>query len=542
MPSPGAISTLSRASTLDEFERGTFDLAIVGGGITGAGIAREASLRGLRVAVLEAEDFASGTSSRSSKLIHGGLRYLALGDVALVRETALERKEIFRLAPHLAERRWMVVPSRSRAGLMKLRLGVTTYEKLGAVEDADVHMNWSRDDMAEHEPLLNSETYPYACTYREYLTDDARLVLANLRGATMQGATALNHLRVNKILQEQGVASGVEAVCSESQRRITVKARNVINAAGPWIEAIRTMENAHAVKLLQLSKGVHIVFDAERLPIKNMIVVSAQDGRTIFVIRRGPVVYVGTTDTAYDEGYDVWPSITSSDVEYLLEPLPRLLDIEPLKSENVLAAWAGLRPLIAQPGKKTTEISRKDEILVGDGQVVTIAGGKLTGYRPMARRTLEEIAKLRNENFGARPDEDPLPGGDFDGDLDALAARLAQESGLGAETAIRLCRLYGTEARDVLSYGANPIAEASTIVSGEVEWAVREEGAATAEDVIYRRMRATIYDPQVRDAAIRPVALKMGELLSWDAARIDREIEGVRSRIDSELAFAGVNS
>lgn len=167
MPAPGNLDSLDRTTTLDRLERESFDCAVIGGGITGAGIAREATQRGLSVALLEARDFASGTSSRSSKLIHGGLRYLAMGDVALVRSTALERKVIHRLAPHLAEPRWMVVPTRSRAGLMKLRAAVTTYEKLGAVADADLHRNWSGEELAENEPLLQPERFAHACAYRE---------------------------------------------------------------------------------------------------------------------------------------------------------------------------------------------------------------------------------------------------------------------------------------------------------------------------------------------------------------------------------------
>ncbi len=179
----GAISAAARSETIDRLERERFDCVIIGGGIAGAGVAREASLRGLSVAVVEAEDFASGTSSRSSKLIHGGLRYLAMGDIGLVRTTALERKQIFRLAPHLATPRWMVVPARSYAGLMTVRAGVTTYEKLGAVEREDLHRNWDEEDLEREEPLLDRSVYTRACAYREYLTDDAHLVLANLRSA-----------------------------------------------------------------------------------------------------------------------------------------------------------------------------------------------------------------------------------------------------------------------------------------------------------------------------------------------------------------------
>jgi len=204
----GDLSTPARFAVLDRLEHERFDCVVIGGGISGAGVAREASLRGLSVALLEAEDFASGTSSRSSKLIHGGLRYLAMGDVSLVRTTALERKQIFRIAPHLAEPRWMVVPVRSYAGLLKFRAAITAYEKLGAVESADLHRNWGVNEIEREEPALDASVYKHACAYREYLTDDAHLVLANLRSAAGLGAAVLNHARVDAIVQEASRAAG----------------------------------------------------------------------------------------------------------------------------------------------------------------------------------------------------------------------------------------------------------------------------------------------------------------------------------------------
>jgi len=221
-----ALATPERDSVLDRLERERFDCVVIGGGISGAGVAREAALRGLSVALLEAEDFASGTSSRSSKLIHGGLRYLAMGDVGLVRRMARERKQIFRLAPHLAERRWLVLPTRSYAGLLKLRTGVTAYEKLGGVEAEDRHRRWSADDLAREEPVIDRTLYKHACVYREYLTDDAHLVLANLRAAAGDGAALLNHAPVDSIVREAGVATGVEAACRFTGRRVRVRARS----------------------------------------------------------------------------------------------------------------------------------------------------------------------------------------------------------------------------------------------------------------------------------------------------------------------------
>ena len=540
MPATSAISGADRSSTLDRLERERFDCAVIGGGITGVGIAREATLRGLSVALLEAEDFASGTSSRSSKLIHGGLRYLAMGDISLVRETALERKEIHRLAPHLAEPRWVVVPTRSRAGLLKMRAGITTYEKLGAVEGADLHRNWSRRELETEEPILDRSRFAHACVYREYLTEDARLVLANLRCAVAHGAAVLNHARVDAISGEKGSADGVEAECALSARRVRVRARCVINAAGPWVDRVHRLEDPQAPARLHLSKGIHVVLPAERLPVRNIVILGAADRRSIFLIRRGDAVFIGTTDTSYEHGCETWPLIERGDVEYLLAPIARDFGVEAVRPEEVVAAWSGLRPLIAEPGKKAHEISRRDEIWIGAKRVVSVAGGKLTGYRPMTRTAVEKAAEVCELRLAAPPArEAPLPGGDFDGDLEALSGRLQRETGMDPATAARMVGLYGTEAGEVVGRGSDPLVPGASVVSGEVSWAMEIEGAARLEDVLYRRTRAALYEPSVREALAEPIADQMAERLGWGSARREREIAATRERLTRELDFLG---
>ena len=535
-----ALSTFERESLLDRLERERYDCVVIGGGISGAGVALAAAQRGLCVALLETEDFASGTSSRSSKLIHGGLRYLAMGDIGLVRRTALERKAIHRLAPHLAVPRWMVVPSRSRAGNLKMRAAITTYEKLGAVERADRHRSWSADEVGRLEPTLDRTVYRHVCAYREYLTDDAHLVLANLRAAAGLGATALNHAGVETILTEAGRAVGVEAACRITGRRVRVRARCVVNAAGPWVEAVRRLEDEQAPPLLHLSKGVHIVIPAERLPVNNMIICNTQDRRSIFVIRRGACVYVGTTDTTYAPGEEIWPEITRADVDYLLEPVGRYFAVDRVRPDEVVGAWAGLRPQIAEPGKPPQEISRREEILVGAAGVVTMAGGKLTGYRPMAVETLEKAAQVCDLRLApAAAEEPPLPGGDFEGDLDSLATALERETGVTRDCAARLVRLYGSESSEVARGGCEPLLAGAPVLASEVDWAVRMEGAATVEDVLYRRLRTPWYVPEARDAGVAPIAERMAGLLGWDEARERSEVARARALLAAELDFRG---
>lgn len=532
-----ALSTLERSAALSRLDAGVFDCAVVGGGITGAGIAREAALRGLSVALLEADDFAAGTSSRSSKLIHGGLRYLSQGDVAVVRETALERRRVRALAPHLAEPCWMLVPARSWAGLLKFRAGLATYEALGQVDGADRHFNWGADELARGEPLLRRDRTPFACLYREYLTEDARLVLANLRDAKRRGAVILNYARVTSFVVEGGRATGIVARSAFGEGEVTVRARSIVNAAGPWVEAVRRLEDPSAPSLLHLSKGVHVVLPASRLPVRNVAILGAADKRSIFVVPRGDVVYVGTTDTSYGPRADLWPAITRDDVAYLLEPLSRVFDVEPIRSDDCVAAWSGLRPLIAEPGKRPTEISRRDEIWVGPAGVVSIAGGKLTGYRKMASQTVDRIAREIGASLRPAGADEPLPGGDFDGDLDALATGLARRHALSPLAASRLVRLYGSEADSVASLGAAPIVPDGRVVDGEIAWSVSQEGAATVMDVIHRRTRAAIYEPVERAGLVAPVAARMATLLGWDPARIRKEIESTMASLSSDLSF-----
>ena len=531
------ISVTERERAAEALAAERFDLAIVGGGITGAGLAREAALRGLSVVLFEAQDFASGTSSRSSKLIHGGLRYLALGDVALGRESALERKVIFRLAPHLAERRWMVLPVRSRAALLKFRAAITTYEKLGAVERDDLHQNWNAEDLEREEPALDRTEWRFACAYREYLTDDARLVLANLRAAAGLGARALNWAEVTGIAVENGRASGVTARCKLTGREIRVKAACVVNAAGAWVEALRRLEDPAAPSLLHLSKGVHVGIPAARLPVRNLLLLATEDRRGVFALRRDEIVFIGTTDTTYTRGADLWPRVSRADVEYLLAPLQHYFAEGKLEPADVRTAWAGLRPLVAEPGKPPTDISRKDEILIGRAGVVTIAGGKLTGYRPMALRTLEKVASVLGRALPDAPEGPPLPGGDFTGDLGPLAERIAREHGLEAACAHRLARLYGSEAGEVVRLGRESLAPGAPVIAGEVDWAVRHEAAATVEDALYRRTRVALFEAEARESVAEPIARRMAELLGWSAEKTAAELASARARLAADLDF-----
>lgn len=538
-PTQPCLDARERASALRDLDGAEFDLVVIGGGITGAGILRDAALRGLSVALLEAEDFSSGTSSKSTKLIHGGIRYLAMGHVHVVREAARERKRVNRIAPHLAEPKWLTLPARNRLEWLKYKVGVILYEKLGQVAEPDLHFDVSGAALERHEPLLDRHAYPLACVYREYLTDDSRLVIGNVRAGVRAGGIAFNRLPVTGLIKDYGRVTGVRARCRVTGEEVLVRGKAVINAAGPWVESVCEFDGLNPPKSMVLSKGVHIVVSRERLPLSQVVLTVADDKRPVFVIPRGDVVYIGTTDTRYPAGADLWPEVLPEEIEYLFGPVAKYFRTT-LTDRDCLASWAGLRPLIQQPGKSTREISRRDEVWISQSGLITIAGGKLTGYRKMAEDTVDVACRQLQCNRPEPSIDEPLPGGDFDGTTADLAARLSARFALDLAQAGRLSALYGAEVSDVLAHGNAPVAEGADIVEGEIHWAMRQEGASSIEDVLYRRLRAAYYSPQQVGIVVEPVARIMADTLGWSEARTREEVDSVTQRLAIDHVGVGL--
>ncbi|MCB1691478.1 MAG: glycerol-3-phosphate dehydrogenase/oxidase [Pseudomonadales bacterium] len=524
-----SLDARERDATLTELTSRVFDLVVIGGGITGAGILRDAALRGLDVALVEARDFASGTSSKSTKLIHGGIRYLAMGHIHVVREAARERKRVHQIAPHLAEPKWLTLPSRNRLEWAKYKIGVLLYERLGQVQAPDLHFDVKGESLREHEPLIDRDAFPYACVYREYLTDDARLVVGNIRGV------AAPRLAVTGLIKDAGRVTGVRVRCEETGAELFVRAKGVINAAGPWVEDVYKFDGAPPPKSLVLSKGVHIVLPKSKVPLSEMILSVTTDNRPVFMIPRGDVVYVGTTDSRFEGPANVWPEVLPEEVSYLLEPVRRYLGIS-LTPKDCLTTWAGLRPLIAQRGKSTKEISRRDEIWTSESGLITIAGGKLTGYRKMAEDTIDVACRVSGLPAPGHVRDEPLPGGDFTGSIDDLARQVAQSYPMDETRAHRMASLYGSEATDVLALGAAPIADGADLARGEVLWAVQHEGASSLEDVLYRRTRTMYYSPEQLPKIVDPAAALMGESLGWSKSRVATESASLHERLARDLS------
>jgi len=520
---PSPLSPEAREATLEALPRAELDLLVVGGGITGAGVARDAALRGLSVALVEAVDFAAGTSSRSSKLIHGGVRYLQQGDVALVREAATERRVLREIAPHSTIPALMVLPTYRRATQMKLAAGLWTFEKLAGVEENDRHRMWSAAEAVENEPCIDPEGLYGAATYTEYLTDDARLVLDNVAGACEAGAHCVNHARVENV--DAGGATISDAL---TDRSIRVRARVVVNAAGPWVDAVRRERTVDGDRRLQLTKGVHLVVDHARLPLRHVVVMNARDKRPVFAVPRDGTTYIGTTDTTYDQP-TLYPAVTAEDADYLLEAANRTFGGRPLERSDIQAAWAGLRPLLAEEGKRPSEISRRDEILADPSTgLLSIAGGKLTAYRKMAERVVDRV----EEALGRRPTPPstattPLPGGRAT-TLDA--ATVAGRLRTSAAIAERLLRFHGAGVAVLLERAerspgsAAPLPGLGGILRVEIEHALDAEMALTLQDVLERRTRALLFDPRQGLDGVEAAATIAAARLGWDATRTAREI------------------
>jgi glycerol-3-phosphate dehydrogenase len=511
----------NRNALFSALEGEVFDLLIVGAGITGSGVARDAAMRGLRTALVDAGDIGAGTSSRSSKLIHGGSRYLAQGDLAVVRQAANERKVLRRIAPHLSLTNPMVVPGRSQVQVQGIKAFIWSYEKLGSVDKTERHEVWSRKRMRQEEPLVRSSEFAGAVVFPEYLTDDARLTLGNARSAFGSGAVVATYAAAREIVREGSRVAGavVESTLPRDERRAVVRARAVINAAGPWVDHVRLMEDPRAGKRLQLTKGIHVVMTRERVPVNRTIIMYAPDGRGLFVVPRGDFVYFGTTDTFYPQA-EYWPEITREDIDYLLGTAMGYLDVEPFADRDIVGLWAGLRPLLGEEGKKPSEISRKDEIMEGPGGLLSVAGGKLTSYRVMAEQLVDRCEKTLKRTPTRPPTaETPLPGGGFAGTFEGLRSRI-EALGLTTREAERAAMLYGSEALDLFAREKG--------LAPEVRHAVLAEGALTLEDYWVRRSARARFGEAGDVGDLQGAADIMAGLLGWTEEEKARQVLSCR--------------
>jgi glycerol-3-phosphate dehydrogenase len=539
---------LSRADAIEAIAGERFEVLVIGGGITGAGVAFDAATRGYSVALLEGEDYAFGTSSRSSKMVHGGLRYLQNFDLGLVREALLERQLMVQLAPHLVYPTPFLIPTLGDDRVdRRFGIGLNMYDVMATTrvgrsrrelrqakeEDEDFywapdrHRTIEGDEVTKLVPALAPREPKSAYMFYDCQTDDARLVLTVLGEAERFGAVMLNGARVVEVLERDGRAGGVAFTEIESGERIEVEADNVVNATGVWADRIRPeVVEEEDVPRISPSRGTHVTIDSADLPVERAAcIVPAGESRTIFALPWYGRTLIGTTDNDYD-GDISHPQPAEADIEYLLDAVNEYFGTS-LGSSEITGAYAGVRPLIATGDpKKSVDISRRAELYETSSGMLTITGGKLTTWRRMAKQTVDRLVEREGREAPCRTAEIPLG-------MEAGEDDLWAPEGVGEESIGQLAFRYGHAARAVLALARDRPELAAPIVPGrpdllaEAAVAARLEQARSVADVLLRRTRlGLLAAPQLRSAeSVRPVAQTMGEELGWSKRRVKAEAE-----------------
>jgi len=525
--------------------REEFDLLVIGGGITGCGIARDAALRGLRVALVEKEDFASGTSSRSSRLVHGGLRYLEHGFLHLVFEASGERRRLLRLAPHLVrplEFLWPVYAG-ARVPQWKLSAGLTLYDALALFRNVGTHRRLSVRQIAAREPDLRREGLVGGARYFDAATDDARLTLANAVGAVEAGAVVLNHARVTELLLETETRRGARVHDVIGDAEVAVRAKIIINATGPWSNELQRLDgDATRPAKVRGSKGVHISVARERLGNHGALTLLApNDARVMFILPSGRLTIIGTTDTFTDAHPDEVRA-SERDVEYLLDAANTFFPAAHLTRNDVVSAWAGIRPLIATGAlnPNPTNASREHAISQSGNGVVSITGGKLTTYRIMAAEVVDTVAEQLGTHVARRPPTltVPLPGGDLAFIDEAIAA--AERATADPALANHLVRSYGSRwsavADEIGAPSGGERLAGSPYTIGEMRYAVKHEMGFTLADLLLRRTHLAFETRDHGAQSAERVARGVADLLGWNDQDIAKAVEGYAR--DAQRVFA----
>ena len=521
---------------------GGLDLLVVGGGITGTGAALDAAARGLSVGLVEASDLASGTSSKSSKLIHGGLRYLEMGDVRLVREALRERELLLtRLAPHLVRPVPFLWPLRRRAWeRVYLGAGLALYDTLGGARSVPRHRHLTRRGALARAPALRRDGLVGAVQFFDAAEDDARMVVAVARTAAARGAHLATRARVQRLLRQGDRVTGAEVLDAETGETLMVPARHVALAVGAWTDRLRSVAGIDSATMIQPSKGIHLVVARDRIPMPTGVLARTEKS-VLFVIPTEAGWLIGDTDTPWTHGPDQ-PVASGADVDYLLAKVNALL-AQPLTRADVRGVFAGLRPLVGSAAAPdTTRLSRRHVVETPVPGLTTIAGGKYTTYRVMAADLIDAATR----DFAGVPPS-PTAGVALigaDGFAAAWADRnaLAMRAGVPVATVERLLRRYGDRVHDVLALiearpdlGA-PLEGGEGHLAGEVTYAASHEGALRLEDVLARRTRLAITSADRGVAAAAPAAALVAEVLGWDRARIEHEIDTWHRHVAAERA------
>ncbi len=545
------LSSLDRSKHLYDMEYVQYDLLIIGGGITGAGIALDAQSRGIQTVLIEMQDYAAGTSSRSTKLVHGGLRYLKQFEVAMVAEVGKERAIVYENGPHVTTPEWMLLPiyAGGTFGRFTTSIGLRVYDFLAGVKKKERRRMLSAQETLSKLPILKREGLKGAGYYVEYRTDDARLTLEVLKQAVHYGTKAVNYTKVDRFIYRDDQIIGVEATDQLTGKRYKIHAKKVINATGPWVDTLREKDASKVGKTLHLTKGIHLVIDEKRFPLQQAAYFDTTDGRMIFAIPRDGKIYVGTTDTNY-KGDLAHPRMTNEDRDYILLAVNSMFPTVNLVAEDVESSWTGLRPLIHQEGKDPSEISRRDETFHSSSGLITIAGGKLTGYRKMAETIVNTIVKQWSTmGYGPYPESQtkhmPISGGSVGGSdqYQAFVEVKVQEGhrrGLSAADARLLVCRYGsnidllfrgieTYKHDANEYGL-PLSVILTIV-----YSIEHEMAMSPSDFLVRRTGALYFDMPFVEKWKTPITNYMADKLNWSVEQRKAYASELEEEIDAAV-------
>lgn len=542
----------NRSDALRRLESTDFDVVVIGGGITGVGCALDAASRGLRVALIERDDFASGTSSKSSKLVHGGIRYLQQGDIRLVYEALAERQILRRNAPHLVKVLPFLIPIFSTKGVVNRKLAramgtaMWMYDLTGGLRIGKMHKRVSKKQALEWFPTLPADKLMPSYLYYDAEADDARLVVTVARTAALRfGATLVNRTEVVDLQKDSsGNVNGVTV--KADGRTFNVSTKAVVNAAGVWSDDVRALDEAEHPRSIRPAKGVHITvpWSKVRNTVAAVIPVPG-DKRSVFVVPWGQFTFVGTTDTDYTGPVDD-PQCNEDDVEYLLRALNGSIT-ETVTTDDILGTWAGLRPLVADPeaSGRTADLSRRHKVRRSDSGVVTITGGKLTTYREMAADTIDEVLSEvldadRVTRFRRRSKTKHIKIHGANG-YEELVGSADTISTLGGDQVRRLADRYGSDATTVLTIAESDPSMSELLVPGlpylgaEAIFAVRYEMATTVDDILSRRTRARLETRDASADAAAAVAALLAPELGWDEEEQARQVADYRARIDEEL-------
>ncbi|MFJ7699862.1 glycerol-3-phosphate dehydrogenase/oxidase [Lysinibacillus fusiformis] len=536
-------SALQRQQTIEELQDREYDLLVIGGGITGCGIALDAIARGLSVALVEMQDFAAGTSSRSTKLVHGGLRYLKQFEIKEVAELGKERAIVYENGPHVTTPVWMLLPFHKGGtfGKYSTNLGLRVYDFLAGVKRAERRYMLSTDQTIEKEPLVKTKGLLGGGMYVEYRTDDARLTIEVAKAAIERGATLLNYIKAENFLyNEQQKISGIVATDLLTNHSIEIRAKAVVNAAGPWVDDVRTIEGKQAGKHLILSKGVHIVFDESKFPLKQAVYFDTPDGRMVFAIPRQGKTYVGTTDTFY-EGDARNMDIYQEDRDYIMNAIRYMFPSVKVTDADIESSWAGVRPLIHEDGKNPSEISRKDEVWISPSGLVTIAGGKLTGYRKMAETVLNTIAQDLEQQFGIKSSpcttkNIPISGGHIGGSRKFYAflydyTRVGKKIGLSEEEAKFLTQHYGSNVEIVFNYVKEGHPILPSWLYAQLMYGIHHEMVVHPNDFMVRRTGYMFFQMATVQQYEEAILDEMAKQLNWTAQQRTQYEEDVKKEI-----------